>query len=126
MKAYAEQLPSDSVEAAIAHKNLQDQIGQIAKARQFGVLIGTGTDAGSLGVFHGSAMIEELKLLIKAGFSISEAIRCASLNGAKLLRLPDTGAILPGMKANLITVKGSPSLLPDNLGMIEKIFISTG
>jgi len=69
-------------------------------------------------------MIAELKLLLKAGFSISEAICCASLNGAKLLRLSDTGAILPGMKANLIAVKGSPSLLPDSLGMIEKIFVS--
>ncbi len=124
MKGYAEQLPSDSVEVSVAHKNLEHQLEQIAKARELGVRIGTGTDAGCLGVFHGAAMIEELKLLIKAGFSISGAIRCAALNGANLLRLPDTGAILPGMKATLIAVRGNPSMLPESLGTIEKLFIS--
>lgn len=114
MKGYAEQLHG-SKEADIARKNLDYQLEQIAKAKQFGVLITAGTDAGCLGVYHGAAMIEELKLLMHAGFSLPEAIRCATLNGAKLLGLKDSGAIVPGMKANFIAVKGSPACLPEGL-----------
>lgn len=112
MKAYAEQLHG-SKEADIARKNLDHQLEQIAKAKQFGVLIAVGTDAGCPGVHHGAAIIEELKLLMHAGFSLSEAIQCSTLNGAKLLGLKDSGRLAPGMKADFIAVKGTPACLPD-------------
>jgi imidazolonepropionase-like amidohydrolase len=114
MKGYAEQLHG-SKEADIARKNLDHQLEQIVKAKQFGVSIVVGTDAGCLGVHHGAAVIEELKLLMRAGFSLSEAICCATLNGAKLLGLKDAGRLAPGMKANFIAVKGTPACLPEGL-----------
>ncbi len=114
MKGYAEQLHG-SKEADIALKNLDIQLEQIAKAKQFGVLIAVGTDAGCPGVHHGAAVMEELKLLMYAGFSLPQAIRCATLNGATLLGLKDSGRLAPGMKADFIAVKGTPDCLPEGL-----------
>lgn len=127
MKAYAEMIvgqESKSDYKEVALRNLEHQLKQISMARELGVPVALGTDAGSPGVHHGEAVIEELALLIKAGFALPEAIRCATLNGAKLLELNDFGLLARGMSATFIAVKGDPSNLPDSLGRIERVFIS--
>lgn len=124
MKAYAEHIKPGSIEYEVSRKNLDHQLGQISKARELGVTIALGTDSGSIGVHHGSAVTEELKLLIAAGYSLPEAIRCASLNGARLLGLEDMGMISKGMAATFLVVKEDPSKLPDSLSAIQAIYIN--
>ncbi|MCG6878939.1 MAG: amidohydrolase family protein [Deltaproteobacteria bacterium] len=102
-------------ERRVAIKNLEHQLEQMALARRLGVSLAVGTDAGSIGVHHGSAVVDELQLFLEAGFSIEEAIKCASLNGANLLGLERKGRIQKGWRADFIVVKGSPSSLPDSL-----------
>ncbi len=114
MKAYAKGLTPNSTEADMARRNLDHQLEQIAEARRLGVAIAVGTDAGSLGVHHGASLFEELKLLIQAGFNLSEAVRCAAFNGAKLLGLKQPGRIQKGMRAEIITFKGAPTKLTEN------------
>jgi imidazolonepropionase-like amidohydrolase len=82
-----------------------------------------GTDAGSVGVRHGRAVLEELRLFSDAGLSIQETVRCATLNGARLLGLEKMGLLASGMEATLIAVNGKPEDLPDSLNNIEMILI---
>ena len=115
MKAIAEHARGREEERLVALKNLEHQMAQMALARRLGVPIALGTDSGSMGVHHGSALIEELQLLLDAGFSIEEAIKCASFNNASLMGLDRKGLIKKGMRADFVAVKGSPSALPESL-----------
>jgi imidazolonepropionase-like amidohydrolase len=122
MKAYAEHMKHGSIEHEVSRMNLDHQLEQISKARELGVTVALGTDAGSIGVHHGSAVIEELKLLITAGYSLPEAVRCASCNGARLFGIEGSGVISEGMAATFLVVKGDPSKLPDSLGSLDLIY----
>ena len=123
MQGYANQLPSGTLETDIALRNLENQLQQLMWARELGVRVALGTDAGSLGVHHGSAVLEEMRLFIQAGYSIQEAIRCATRNGAVLLNLHDFGTVAEGMSATLVAVAGDPSRLPDSLSKIEHLLV---
>jgi len=83
------------------------QLAMINEAMARGVTLGVGTDAGAGGVAHGSAYLEELALYRRAGLTPKEIIRCATWNGARLLRL-DWGEIKPGRPGALIAVAGDP------------------
>lgn len=124
MKAYEDYLinqghRSDPSFADVSRRNLEHQLEQIRIAREMGVTVALGTDAGSPGVHHGKAVKEELRLLILAGFSIEAAVRCASQNGAALMKLSDRGTLAPGMRADLLVLKGAVEQVPEAL---EDIF----
>jgi imidazolonepropionase-like amidohydrolase len=134
MKAYGQYGNGREEERLVALKNLEHQVAQMALARRLGVPIALGTDSGSVGVHHGSALVDELQLLLDAGFSIEEAIKCASFNNASLLGLGRSGRrshfsgvgkglIKKGMQADFIVVKGSPSALPESLKDIFRIHV---
>jgi len=93
-------------------------------ARQLGVNVAMGTDAGSLGVLHGESMVEEMKLFQKAGYSLAETVRCATSNGARLLDLDDFGLLVKGKAATFLVARGAPSLLPRKLSYLEDIYIN--
>ena len=123
MKAYADAMDPAGPERDVCLKNLDHQLDQMRKARDLGVTIALGTDAGSMGVHHGSGVREELGLLMTAGYPVEEAVRCASANGAALLGIGDAGRLFPGCAATFVAVNGPPSALPDSLGRIEAICI---
>lgn len=116
MRAYANTLPEGSPEAEIAHRTFEHQRSQIQRARELGVAVAAGTDAGSLGVEHGRAVVWEMGILTEAGFSLAEAVRCATENGARLLGYPDLGRIAPGRPARFLAVEGGPETVLANLG----------
>jgi imidazolonepropionase-like amidohydrolase len=118
MRAYATHLSPSSREADTALRNLTHQMDQLRMARDLGVPVAMGTDSGSLGVHHGISAREELRILLEAGYTIPEAVQCATKAGAGLLGITDTGTLKPGMPASWIAVKGSPSGLPDSLDRI--------
>lgn len=103
----------------VAARNLENQIEQIIFARKIGVTIALGTDAGSPGVFHGESIAAELNLLLEAGYSVEQAIKCGTFNGAALLNLKDFGSLAPGMPANFIAARGSVFDIPKNLREIK-------
>ena len=123
MKAYAEHAEGSKVDRRVALRNLDHQLEQISEAKRLGVPIALGTDSGSIGVHHGSAVISELQLLLDAGFSMEGAIKCASYNNARLLGLDGKGFIAKGMRADFIAVKGSPSGLPESLRDISMVHV---
>ena len=115
MQGYAKHAMPGSREADIARRNLDHQLDQMRQARSLGVKVAVGTDAGTIGVHHGRAVREEIKLLMEAGYSISEAVQCATQDGATLMGLPRTGVIAPGYRASLLALPGGPQAFPSNL-----------
>ena len=124
MKAFSDHFNSKDSSTDVPKKNIDHQLEQMAMAMKFGVPIALGTDAGSLGVHHGSSVIEELKLLMEAGFSVEEAIRCATGNGAKLLEIENLGQLISGADGSFIVVPGPPSHLPESLRSIQQIYVN--
>ena len=123
MKAYSDYLEkqghrSDPSFAEVSRQNLEHQLEQIAIARELGVTLALGTDAGSPGVHHGSSVKMELMLFVTAGFAVEEAVRCASRNGALLMGLSDRGEIAPGMWADFLAVRTLPAGLPEAIDRI--------
>lgn len=110
---------------AIAEKNLHHQLDQLAVARECEVTLALGTDSGSIGVLHCEAVAEELRLFIKAGFTLSEAVRCATYNGAQLLGIENSmGLIDRGRPANFIVARGNPAQLQRRLSYLEAIYMN--
>ena len=123
MKAYCDHWKRVGENPDVARRNLEHQMEQIAAARELGVPIAVGTDAGSIGVQHGRGIVEELNILKQAGLPIQEAIRCATANGARLLNLPDPHVLTPGRPASFVVVDGQPDGLPHSLLSIKSICI---
>ena len=100
----------------VASRTLDHQVEQLAFARSAGVKVALGTDAGSPGVYHGRGLISELTLFMAAGYTIEQAVCCATANGADLLKMPDRGRIAPGMPVLWAVAPGNESRLPASLG----------
>jgi len=85
-----------------------------------GIRIVTGSDAagGPPWVVAGDCLHRELELLVQAGLSPVEAIRCATGTAAKALRAPDRGTIRAGNLADLVIVRGN---LAENIAVIREI-----
>jgi imidazolonepropionase-like amidohydrolase len=126
MKAYAANVAfaKAGADRQVIEKNLNHQLEQLAMARELGVKVALGTDAGSLGVLHGESMVDEMKLYKKAGYSLAEVVRCATGNGAELLGLEDFGRIVPGNSATFLVARGAPAQLPRKLSYLEAIYLN--
>jgi len=89
---------------------------------QAGGLLIAGLDpTGNGGIVAGFGDLREVELLVEAGFTPAEAVKIATLNGAKFLG-EDTriGSIAVGKQADLMVVKGNPAA---NISDIEKVEI---
>ena len=115
MKGYAEHSAPGSLENDISRRNLDHQLEQLRRAHALGVRVAAGTDAGTIGVHHGRSLKDEIALLMEAGFSQTEAVRCATLNGARLLGLADLGELAVGRQAAFAALNGGPEDFPGNL-----------
>ena len=94
-----------------------------AFARAGGLLI-AGTDpTGGGGVVPGFANQRQIELLVEEGFTPLEAIRIATLNGAKYLgRDARIGSIAVGKQADLIVVAGDPSKTIADVRKVDTVF----
>ena len=104
-------------------KMLAEQLSQLRSARKLGVKIAVGTGAGSVGILHGESMVEEMKLFIKAGYSLEETIRCASDNGARFFGMENLGTLTVGRQATFLVARGTVQQLPRKLAYLEGIYI---
>ena len=112
-----------TIDKKVAEQNLGHQLEQLALARELGVKVALGTDSGSIGVLHGESMVEEMKLFRQAGYSLSETIRCATENGARLLGLEKLGTLEAGKPAHFLVTRGTPAQLPRKLTYLENIYL---
>ena len=86
-----------------AMRRVLDWIGALHAA---GVPVLAGSDAPNPGAAHGASVHRELELLERAGLSPVEALRAATAAAADAFGLDDRGRIAPGMKADLVLVRG--------------------
>lgn len=80
----------------------------VRRAREAGLQIALGTDSGMQFVDHGDNALE-LVLMVEAGFSPLEALRCGTSVAAAALGLgEEVGRIRAGYRADLLVVDGDP------------------
>jgi imidazolonepropionase-like amidohydrolase len=88
-----------------------------------GLLIAGPDPVGVGGNVPGFADHREIELLVEAGFTPLEAIRIATLNGAKFLGRDDRiGSIAAGKNADLLVVKGDPAAHVEDIEKVEIVF----
>src|SRR5690606_2106037 len=80
----------------------------LRRARDAGVTIAAGSDAGNIGTLHGPALHREMELMVAAGLSPMQTLVAATAGRATLLDEPGHGAIAPGRIANLVLLAGDP------------------
>jgi imidazolonepropionase-like amidohydrolase len=68
-----------------------------------------GSDAPNPGVTHGVSLHRELELLVAAGLTPVQALVAATSAPADAFGLEDRGRIAPGLRADLLLVKGDPT-----------------
>ena len=98
-RALAAAAPSRE-EVAMNQRNLK-------ALHEAGVRIGFGTDSGATALrIPGFAEHRELELIVEAGMTPEQAIRCATSGSAALLGLEDRGLLRPGRRADLLVLDG--------------------
>ena len=102
---------------------LADQLAQLRLARSLGVLVAVGTGAGSPGILHGESMVEEMKLFLRAGWSLEETMHSASEQGARFFGMDNLGGLAVGRPATFLVTRGSPQQLPRKLAYLEGIYL---
>ena len=90
-----------------------------------GVPLLIGTDSGVHGVFPGVSLHRELRLLVELGMPPLEALRTVTSTAADFLEpTPRFGRIAPGQRADLLLVRGDPSIDLAALSEIEAVFLN--
>ncbi|MFC7705396.1 amidohydrolase family protein [Plastorhodobacter daqingensis] len=92
---------------------LEVMYASIRALREAGIDILAGTDVseplpGFGGLAHGASLHDELRHLVAAGLSPSEALQAATATPARRFSLADRGRIAPGLRADLVLMRGDP------------------
>jgi len=75
-----------------------------------GVPVLAGSDSGNPGVAVGASLHYELELLVSAGLTPVQALSAATALPARAFQLADRGRIAPGLRADLVLVRGDPTV----------------
>lgn len=118
MKTYISRVNKDGESAALFRKMMAWE----KMFHDMGGLLVAGTDPTGAGrVVPGYANQHIIELFVEAGFTIPEAIRVASLNGATYLEIEEeTGSVSPGKKPDLVLIDGE---LKEDVSMIRNMEI---
>jgi imidazolonepropionase-like amidohydrolase len=88
-----------------------------------GLLLAGLDPTGIGGTIAGFGDWREVELLVEAGFTPTEAIKIASLNGAQFLGEQDhIGSLAVGKQADIVMVKGDPSSNIQDIENVEVVF----
>lgn len=89
-----------------------------------GVTIGLGTDAGMPGTPHGVSTHREMELLVRAGLTPTEALVAGTSASARLIgQSADRGVIAPGMRADMVLIKGEPWKVISDVRKIDRVIL---
>jgi imidazolonepropionase-like amidohydrolase len=93
------------------HARFEHMAALLPLVSQAGVTVLAGTDAGFLNSFDypGIGLHDELALLVRYGLTPLEALRAATLNGAKFLgHADDSGSLAAGKRADIVLLRADP------------------
>jgi imidazolonepropionase-like amidohydrolase len=86
------------------------QLAAVRSLHAAGVRLLAGTDASRRNpTAHGISLHRELELLGQAGLSPAEILGAATSKSADAFRLTDRGRIVPGLRADMLLVRGDPT-----------------
>ncbi len=107
---YEQQTKDITTEQAAARMMLlRRSLGITEQMQKGGVKILAGTDSAAPYVVPGFSLHEELALLVKAGFTPSEALQAVTRNPAEFLgRVDSQGTIAVGKNADLVLLDANP------------------
>jgi hypothetical protein len=88
--------------------SLEHALVTTKQLHEAGVPILAGTDAPNPGTAHGLSIYRELELLVRAGLSPQAALTAATSVPTRIFGLSDRGRVAPGLRADLVLVKGDP------------------
>src|ERR1041384_7955635 len=113
-------IAADSPAPVLIRKSMEFERAFVAAG---GLLIAGLDPTGNGGVVAGFGDLREVELLVEAGFTALEAIKIASLNGAKFLGEDSRiGSIAVGKQADLMIVKGNPAAKISDIENVELVF----
>jgi imidazolonepropionase-like amidohydrolase len=98
----------------------------LAKLNAAGVRIILGSDTGLEDHFFGYAEQKELELMAAAGMTPSQVIVAATSRAAEFLKLPDTGTLAPGKRADFLVLDADPLDDIVNTRRIAKMYLAGG
>jgi imidazolonepropionase-like amidohydrolase len=87
-----------------------------------GTLMAGADPTGWGGIVAGYGDQRGLELLVAAGFSAEESIAIATANGARFLKDRTVGRIAEGLQADLVVLRGNPSLHISDVRNVELVF----
>jgi imidazolonepropionase-like amidohydrolase len=96
---------------ALRARDIAWRLDTIGRLRTAGVRLLAGTDADDgTRTSSGVHLHRELELLVRAGLTPSQAISAATAAAADAFRLADRGRIAAGLRADLVLVRGDPTV----------------
>jgi len=113
-------IAADSPTPVLVRKSMDFERAFVAA----GGLLMAGLDpTGNGGIVAGFGDLREVELLVEAGFTPLEAIKIATLNGARFLgEDAHIGSIVVGKQADLMIVKGNPAAKISDIENVEIVF----
>ncbi len=103
---------------------LKNHFEHIAHAVEMGVPVIAGSDAGSYGVPHGQALVDELFFFHRVGLPLEKILSSATTVPRKLWNC-EPSDIVPGNSVNLLELHGSPFSDIENLRRTCNLFCGT-
>lgn len=105
-------------------KVLEKETELVGRMHAAGVGLLAGSDTPSPLVLAGESIHDELELFVKAGLSPADALRTATLNPAKCLKMEkDLGAIEAGRYADLVLLERNPLADIRHTRTIEAVWV---
>lgn len=99
------------------------QTVRMLKENGLDIVAGTDTATGLKGTAFGLSLHQELTLYVeRCGFSPLEALRSATSVSARRFRMSDRGVLKEGMRADVLMVKGDPTVDIRDLGNVEAVW----
>ena len=107
-KGRFQQFFADTEAREALRRNFESGLAMVKAARDAGVPILAGSDAGNPATFHGLGLIQELELLARAGVPLPEVLQSATSRAANRLNQRQLGRIERNAIADLVVLGSDP------------------
>jgi len=95
----------------------------VREFRVAGGVIAAGTDATNQMLPPGPTLHTEMALLVNAGLTPSDALRAATINGARLLGADSIGTLAVGKVADLVILDADPLSDIRNTRQVSRVMV---